>query len=244
MFDDQHGNVGRQPLDGLDDGAGFRRRHAGRRLVEQQHLGREAERHSDLDQALAAVGELLHRAKRFVVQAEPLEQAVGLVDDVAAAPCRPMDVAAAAEPLRHRERHVFENRQAAKQRRDLERAHDAVLDALRLGQRRDVGAVEQDAAVVGMKRPGDQVDEAGLAGAVGADERVTRPAPEAEIDAVGDGQSAEALAEAAGFERRRRARIAHRRRLSEAATRSTMPSTPPRANMTISTSSRPIQKYQ
>ena len=57
-------------------------RHAGRRLVEQQHLGLEPERHRDLDQALAAIGQLAHRAQRLVGEAEPLEQRVGLLDHV------------------------------------------------------------------------------------------------------------------------------------------------------------------
>src|SRR5487761_944091 len=131
-----------------------------------------------------------------------------------------------------------------KQRRDLERATDVASDTLRLRQRRDVGAVEQNTAVIRLENAGDEIDGARLAGAIGADERLTRAVAEAEIDAIGDGQCAEAFAQTAGFERRRRRGSAHRRRPNSAPTRSTMPSTPPRANVTISTSNRPIQKYQ
>ena len=80
------GDVGRQALDHLDDHAGLARRHAGRRLVEQQHLGREAERHRDLDQALAAIGELADRPQRVVGEAEPLEQREGFLDRGAVMP--------------------------------------------------------------------------------------------------------------------------------------------------------------
>ena len=77
---------------------------------------------------------------------------------------------------------------------------------------------------LGCKRAGHQIDEGGLAGAVRADQRVAGAALQAEIDVVGDGQRAEALAQAAGFERRRSwPLVAHRR------SRSNRPSMPPRA---------------
>ena len=93
---------------------------------------------------------------------------------------------------------------------------------------------EQDAASRWRQPPGDQVDERGLARAVGADQRMARAGLEPEVDVVRHDQCTEALVQADGFQRRR-----HRR-----SSRSIRPSTPPRANITSSTSSRPIQKYQ
>ena len=66
VLDDQQRDVGGEPFDRLDDATAFARRDAGRRLVEQQHLGREAERHRDLGQALPAIGEGRDRPQRLL----------------------------------------------------------------------------------------------------------------------------------------------------------------------------------
>src|SRR5438445_12918656 len=52
VLDDQDGDVARQRAEDLEDAAGVVRRHAGGRLVEQEHARLEAERDGDLDQAL------------------------------------------------------------------------------------------------------------------------------------------------------------------------------------------------
>src|ERR1700691_6735661 len=106
----------------------------------------------------------------------------------------------------------------------------------------DVGAFEQDEAAARPERAGDQIDEAGLAGAVGADKRVARAGQQAEIDVARHGERAEALAQRLGLERGGFAGHCppSRRRSSRSAT----PSAPPRANITTSISGSLIQTYQ
>src|SRR3546814_4310857 len=53
---------------------------------------------------------------------------------------------------------------------DLEGAHQAAGEALVRRQQRDVLAEELDAPVIGPQRTGDEVEQRGLAGAVGADQ--------------------------------------------------------------------------
>ncbi len=81
---------------------------------------------------------------------------------------------------------------------------------------------------LGAKRAGHQIDEGGLARAVGPDQRVARAALEAELDVVGDRERAEALAETARLEGGG-AVIARPAALRQRSTRSQMPSMPPRA---------------
>src|SRR5512145_334941 len=66
VLDDQHGDAGGKTVDHLEDDGALVGRHACRRLVEQQHLGPQAQRDGDLDQALAAVGELFDQLRCVV----------------------------------------------------------------------------------------------------------------------------------------------------------------------------------
>ena len=193
----------RQPLDHLDDHAALGRGHAGRRLVEQQHLGLEAERHGDLDQALAAIGQLAHRPQRLVGDAEPLEQRERLLDHGAARAGRP-------EQCRRR-RHAARRPRASRSRARDRPRKSVVIWKVRTRPRltrcacaRWVMSLPSSRMrpALGCERAGHQIDEGGLAGAVGADERVARAALEAEIDVVGDAQRAEALRQAVRLERR------------------------------------------
>ena len=68
------------------------------------------------------------------------------------------------------------------------------------GQVRHLGAVEEDAPAVGRQGAGDLADERGLAGAVGANERVYLAARDLERHIVGGDDAAEALAHAAQLE--------------------------------------------
>ena len=63
MLDEQHGDVLRQVGDGGEQLGALLARHAGGRLVEQQHLGLGRERQRDLQQPLLAVGELAGLAR-------------------------------------------------------------------------------------------------------------------------------------------------------------------------------------
>src|SRR5207302_6057483 len=246
-----------KPLDNLDNQPTLARRHAGRGLVEQQHLRRQTERDGDLNEPLAAIGERADRAQRIVRETERLEQCEGLLDDAVMTAGRADQTAGDAVALGDRERHVFKCCQAAEQRRDLERAGKATLDAHSLRQIGDIGAVDDDLAGARPQAAGDKLDKGRLAGTVWADQRLARAAFQAEVDLVGDGQRAKALAQAPSFEREpvrrgwgfdgcrldgwrfdRSGFDGHRRSRSE------RPRMPPRANTTTSTISSPIQKYQ
>ena len=58
VLDDEHADVLGQRLDGVENDVALGAGHAGGGLVEQEHLGFEAERDGELDQALAAIGQL------------------------------------------------------------------------------------------------------------------------------------------------------------------------------------------
>jgi hypothetical protein len=137
-------------------------------------------------------------------------------------------------------RHILQHAQPAKQRIDLEGAHEPALDAGGLRQAGDVLTAEQDAPGARPQRAGDQVDEAGLAGAVRSDQRMAGAALEPEVDRIRDRKRAKALAQALRLEPG-----AHGGGFScRARRRAKNPSTPPGAKTTISTMNSPIQKYQ
>ena len=64
VLDHQDGAVGRDPPDQRRDALDVLLRHAGHRLVEQQHFGLERQRRRDLQRALAAIGEFARRSRR------------------------------------------------------------------------------------------------------------------------------------------------------------------------------------
>ncbi len=117
MLDDQDGDVARQAFDGFNDPAVLARRDAGRRLVEQQHLGGEPERHGDLYQPLPAIGEGADRAQRLIGEPDPFDEREGLFDRGAVMPGRAPRTAADPAALADGKGHVFENAEAAKQLR-------------------------------------------------------------------------------------------------------------------------------
>jgi len=77
----------------------------------------------------------------------------------------------------HRKRDVFERREARSTEVIWNEPREAEAGARVDWQRRDVAAVEQDAAALRRDESGNLVDQRGLAGAVGADSRhAARPA--------------------------------------------------------------------
>src|SRR5258706_13621301 len=137
------------------------------------------------------------------------------------------------------ERYVVEDRKAAEERVDLERAADAALHALRLRHAGDVLAAEEDAARARRERAGEQVHERGLAGAVRADEGMARAGLEREVDPLRDRERAEILAKRSGFQRFHGLRF--RNFFAKASNR---PRIPPPAKSTMITSSTPMPMYQ
>ncbi len=83
---------------------------------------------------------------------------------------------------------------------DLEGAGEAVLDAAIGREGGDVLFAEMDPAGIGFERAGDEVDQRGLAGAVGTDERVAGALGERDGDVLGDDKRAEGFVQASGAE--------------------------------------------
>ena len=153
MVDDEHADVPGQPVDGVEDDVALGARHAGRRLVEQQHLRLKPERDRQLDQALAAVGQLRDAVPRVVRELQGLEQVHRLLDHVPPPAGRPEHGRRRADALGDREVDVLEHREPAEQPVDLERPGDAELDAFGLGDARDVAPFSSTWPDVGGMRP-------------------------------------------------------------------------------------------
>ena len=127
-----------------------------------------------------------------------------------------------------------------KQLIDLEGADQAEPHPLLGRQRRDVVVAEEDAAAVRLQHPGHQVDQRGLAGAVGTDQRVAHAVRQDELDIGGDDQRAETLVQAVRGQRVR----AHDTTFMRRARSVRPPRMPFGSSMTTAIRSRPIQKYQ
>ena len=178
--------------------------------------GFKPERDRELDQALAAVGQLGDAVAGVVGELQGLEQMHRLVDHVPAPAGGPEHGRRGADALGHRDVDVLQHREPAEQPVDLERARDAELDACGLGDARDVAALEQHLARRGRDHAGQEIDERGLAGAVRADQRVARAGLQAKVDVARGGERAEVATEAAGLEQGRGHRSPSRMRAGPA----------------------------
>jgi hypothetical protein len=78
------------------------------------------------------------------------------------------------------------------------------MEAASARHARDVAIEERDGAGVRRELPGDQVEERGLAGPVGADDEPALARLDDQIDARGDAQPAERFVETADGERAQR----------------------------------------
>src|SRR5579872_1509267 len=200
VLDDQHGDVLRQLIDGIEDDVAFGARYAGGRFVEQQHIRFQADGDGELDEALAAIGQFRYAVARHVGKLEHLQQPPRLVDDVGSLSGRITHRSGGAGAFGHRHADILEYGQPAKQPIDLKGARDAELDALGLHGRGDVAAGQQHASLTRRQHAGEQIDERGLAGAVGADQRVPRAGGELEVDALHGVQRAEMAAQCLGLQ--------------------------------------------
>jgi hypothetical protein len=239
VLDEQHCDVARQSGDHLEQLGALPLRHAGRGLVEQQHLRPGGERERDLEEPLLAIGELAGRSMAVRSELQREQDRMRLLDRIPIGRQLPPPGSGAAAPFAHRQGDRLERTQMGKQRVDLERAHQAALDASFGTERRDLLAAEKNLSAVGFEHAGDQIDQRGLAGAVGTDQGVACAERQIELHLLHDRERAETFVQAAGRQRRR----AHARPPA-GSNRANPPRMPLGKNITTATSSAPIQKYQ
>ena len=179
-------------------------RHAGGRLVEQQHARPAGKGQRDFEQALLAVGQGRGALMHDVGQSEALDDFDDLVGDDGFRADHAPPVGAGAEPFGDHEADRFQRREIEEQLIDLERARHAEPHPL---MRRSVGnvtAFEHDAAGGRLEHAGEEIDHGGLAGAVRPDQRVARALLHGQIDALRGKDAAEALFQPDGFKDRHR----------------------------------------
>ena len=136
---------------------------------------------------------------------------------------------------RHLDRNaqILPHRQLGKNLGDLKGAGDAPPDAPRRQEARDILVVEQDPARGRGQKPADQVEEGGLAGAIGADHRAQLAGLDRHRDVADGNETAEMARDAFDLEQ------AH-----DADLRWMRPRTPRGKNSTTSTKNNPINDIQ
>ena len=137
VLDQDHRHLGGEAPDQADDALALGGGEAGERLVEQQDPGPGGQRHADLEQALAAVGELIDARRLEPLEAEELDQRAGLLGDPLVVVRGAPEIEAAGIGGLDAEADVLAHRKAREQVGDLERAGDAARDqAVGAGARR------------------------------------------------------------------------------------------------------------
>ena len=184
---------------------GFRRAHAGGRLVEAEQFRLGGERDADLQIALLAMRQIGGQLVGLAEQADRVERALGLLVDVGEGAVMREHVPAVPARLRG-DAHVFQRRGVGQDVGDLVGAGDALLRDCVRGQAGDVLAVEHDAAAGRPQHAGQAIEERALAGAVRTDDGVHLAARDFEIDVGQRGQAAESDGQHFGLEDRRRRR--------------------------------------
>ncbi len=130
-------------------------------------------------------------------------------------------------------RRFSRDRQLGEDFGDLERAGHAAPHPARRQKLRDVFAVEHDAAEGRGEKAADQIEEGGLAGAVGADDGAQFARLDRHRHVVDGDQTAEMLRD-----------VLNPQQAHDVAFRRMMPSTPRGKNSTISTKNRPMNDIQ
>ena len=184
---------GLRKLADLDSRAlGFGGAHAASRFIEQQQFGLGRDRHADFEQRDIAVGECARLPVGKTGESELFEYALDYFATLAVARGRPKRIQHAAFGLRG-DPQIVGHTELVEYALHLQGARDAEpTDPVRL-QSGDLLAGEEHAAFVGRKETRDEIKQRGLAGTVGADNRVQTLWRKLEREIVDGGQAAEAL---------------------------------------------------
>ena len=214
-------------------------REAGERLVQQQQARRLRERQRDLEAAPVAVRDFRHAAPRLALEPHPREDAARRVEERRLARERPERVPAGARKAQQREHHVVLERVVREERDDLVGAREPAARALVRLHARDLAPEDADRARVAAQVAGDEVEERGLAGAVGPDDEPALARHHLERDVVRRRQPAEGLAQSPHRERRR-----HGRGRLRATRRRTPGTIPCGMKITMPTNTNPSSMFQ
>ena len=163
--------------------------HARRRLVQQQELRIGGHGAHQLQPALQPVGQVAGVLLGVGAEPDQVQQPVGALDVLLLAPDRTGGaeqgvskgvVGSCVEP----QGYVLEHRHLGKQADILESPADAQVAKPVRGDADDGLPVEKDLSAGGRHRPGDQVQQRGLAGSVGADEAKELAPGQGQVDVV------------------------------------------------------------
>jgi len=178
VLDDEHRRI--QSLayvaQQADHGLDLALSHARGGLVEEDDGGLVGHHCGQVDEASGAGGELTHQVVGIAVQAEQVEEIVdplhhgGLGPHLEGQSQHGVEGVADVGEALERDGHRVTHGQAGEQTRVLEGAAEAQPGAGRSRAVRDVDARELDAPRVGTEEPGHDVEQRGLAGAVGPDD--------------------------------------------------------------------------
>src|SRR5216117_4067838 len=206
--------------------------HARRRLVEQDDLGPQRERRRDVEQLLVALRQVSGEGVEFVAQAKQLGDLERLALHVAVARERREQSGAAPEPGDDGGLQGLEHREVREDVDQLERAGHAEPSEPHRPEPVDLLLLEAHRAGAGRREPGQDVDQRGLAGAVGADDRDELAGGDAEAHPVEGAELAVELPEPLGDQDHvRDASIVYSRTAARRGVRS--PRSPPGAKMTM-----------
>src|SRR5882762_10409826 len=206
--------------------------HTRRRLVEQDDLGPQRECRGDVEQLLVALREVSREGAALVAQAEQLGDLERLALHVAVARERREQPGAAPEPGDDRGLQRLEHREVREDVNQLERSGHAEPCEPHRPEPVDRTLLEVHGAGGGRREPGEDVDQRGLAGAVGTDDRQELAGGDAEAHAVERAELPVELPEPLGDQDHvRAAPIVYRR--AAARRGRTSPRSPSGAKMTI-----------
>jgi hypothetical protein len=133
------------------------------------------------------VGQVRAAPRRVLGEAHAREQRHGFVRFLAMRRDVPHEARPAAGALEDRQHRRLEHGEIREELADLECAREAELHAAMLAKRGHALVADVHIAAAGRQRAREQVDERGLAGAVGADERMARALRQREGDAAHGG---------------------------------------------------------
>ena len=174
--------------------------HALRGLVQQHQLRLHGQRGGNFKRTLAAIRQVDGDLIGHVLQTHFGQQLHGAVIELVERLFAGPEMKSRAQLTLQANAHVLQQSAVRKDGRDLKRANHAAAGNLCRRLAGDVHAIELDAAGAGLQKLGQQVETGGLAGTVGADQRMDGATLHCQIDLADGGKAFELFGELLGFE--------------------------------------------